>query len=166
MTRNCKTRNLIRRFISKSSEGHAAKTNLYKLPTLVTAYEPIAMMKKLLPLVLLLPLLAGCASTTNLTPTRHARTPDGVYPFEVIFRTSQHSVRHETIKAYVLIDFDSYPMHRVPVVSNRWEAAIPIPAGKKYVNYRYKFDYSYNAIPVPEKDSKLSPVHTLQIVEE
>ncbi|MBI3415992.1 MAG: hypothetical protein HY043_11890 [Verrucomicrobia bacterium] len=125
------------------------------------------MMKKLLPLALLIPLFtSGCASTTNLTPTRHARTPDGLYPFEVVFRTTQHSVRHESIKAYVVIDVDKYPMHQTPIVSNRWEAAIPIPAGRKFVNYRYKFDYNYNAIPVPEKDSKLSPVHTLEIVDE
>lgn len=125
------------------------------------------MMKKLLPLVLLIPLFAsGCASTTNLTPTRHARTPDGLYPFEVIFRTTQHSVRRESIKAYVVIDVDAYPMHRTAVVSNRWEATIPVPAGRKFVNYRYKFDYSYNAIPVPQMDSKLSPVHTLEIVDE
>ena len=125
------------------------------------------MMKKFLPLLGLLPLfVSGCASTTNLTPTRHARKSEGIYPFEVIFRSSQHSIRRESIKAYVMIDVDSYPMQQTLIVSNRWEASISIPAGKKFVYYRYKFDYSYNAIPVPQKDSKLSPVYSLQIVDE
>ena len=125
------------------------------------------MMKKFLPLFLLLPLLvSGCASTTNLTPTRRARKADGIYPFEVIFQSNQHALRRESIKAYVIIDFDSYPMQPTPVVRNRWEANIPIPASKKFVNYRYKFDFSYNAMPAPKKDSKLSPVHTVEIVDE
>ena len=125
------------------------------------------MMKKFLPLLLLAPfLVSGCASTTNLTPTRRARSADGIYPFEVIFQSNQQAIRRESIKAYVLIDFDSYPMQATPIVSNRWEASIPIPAGKKFVHYRYKFDFSYNAIPTPKKDSKLSPVHSFEIVDE
>ena len=124
------------------------------------------MTKRFLPLLLLPCLLAGCTTTiSNLTPTRQARNTTGLYPFEVAWQSSQQSLRKESIKPYVMIGMESYPMQPTPIIKNRWETLVPIPAGKDIVNYRFKFDYEYNAIPVPRQNSKMSPSYQLQILE-
>ena len=124
----------------------------------------MAPMKRLFPLVLLPLLLAGCGTMNNLTPTQQKRSATGLYPFEVEWVSRQQSLRPESIKAYVVIDFDYYPMQLTPMLPHRWETLVPIAADKKNVNFRYKFDYEYNAIPVPANDSTLSPPYQLHIV--
>ena len=118
-----------------------------------------------LPLALLSLFVSGCATVTNLTPSRLPRNPDGLYHFEVAWNSQQRALRKDTIKAYVVIDFDSYPMQPTQIVQNRWETLVPIPANTKYVNYRYKWDFDYDAIPVPQKSSKLSPTYRLEILD-
>jgi len=51
------------------------------------------------------------------------------------------------------------------MLSNRWEALVPVPPDKKILNYSFKFDYLYNAIPEARADSKLSPPYQLEIIE-
>ena len=117
-------------------------------------------------LVFLIPLfLSGCASFTNLTPSKLPRNPNGLYPFEVAWQTKQQSLRRDSIRAYVIMDLESYPMQPTQVVKNRWETLVPIPASKRSISYRYKFDYDYNSIPVPQKDSVLSPSYQLEITD-
>ena len=117
-------------------------------------------------LLLLIPLfLFGCSSITNLTSSKLARNPNGLYPFEVVWQSQQQSLRKESIRAFVIMDFESYPMQPTPVVKNRWETLVPIPAGKRSASYRYKFDYEYNSIPVPQKQSILSPSYQLEITD-
>ncbi len=123
------------------------------------------MMKKYLPLLLAPLLLSGCNSITNLTTSQQRRNPDGLYSFAVVWETQQQSLRKDSIKPRVMIDFEAYPMELAPVLKNRWEVLIPIPADKKYVRYRYKFDYLYNSIPRPVTSSKLSPTYQLEILE-
>lgn len=124
-------------------------------------------MKKLWPVALASLLLAGCTSTTitNLTPSRLPRNANGLYPFQAAWKSNQQSVRPESIKPYVMIGLDSYPMQPTPLVKNRWETLVPIPADKTVVNYRFKFDYDYNSIPVPRPNSKLSTPYQLQVLE-
>jgi hypothetical protein len=120
---------------------------------------------KTLPLLLLTLCFTGCVSITNLTPSRGVRSANGLYPFEVGWESNQQSLRKDSIKAYVILGPNSYPMQPTPVVENRWETLVPIPADKKYVSYRYKFDYEYNSIPTPRPTSKLSPSYQLEIVD-
>lgn len=122
--------------------------------------------KKVLPLFLLTLLLTGCTTTiTNLTPSQANRNANNLYPFEVTLDTTQQSLRKDSIKPYVLIGLESYPMEPTPHLNNRWEALIPIPANKDVISYRYKFDYDYNAIPQKRSGSKLSSPYQLQIVD-
>lgn len=117
-------------------------------------------------LFLLIPLfVSGCSSITNLTPSKLPRNPNGLYPFEVAWQSEQQSLRKESIRAFVIMDFESYPMQPTQVVKNRWETLVPIPAGKRSASYRYKFDYDYNSIPVPQKESMLSPPYQLEITD-
>lgn len=118
---------------------------------------------KLTALVLLPLFLAGCATITNLTPGKQPRNAAGLYPVEVAWQSRQQSLRRETLKPYVVVGREFFPMEPTLLVSNRWETLIPIPAGKSLVNYRFKFDFQYNAIPAPRPDSKLSPSYQLQI---
>jgi hypothetical protein len=124
-------------------------------------------MKKLWPVALVALLLAGCTSTTitNLTPSRLPRNANGLYPFQAAWKSNQQSLRQESIKPYVVIGLDSYPMQPTPLVKNRWETLVPVPADKTVVNYRFKFDYEYNSIPIPRPNSKLSTPYQLQVLE-
>ena len=123
------------------------------------------MFKKLL--LLSLPLvLAGCSSTfTNLTPTRQVRNADNLYPVEVQLNTRQQTMRWHTIKPYVQVGNNLLPMRPTPLMQNRWEGLVPVPADASKVDYRYKFDYEYNAFGPPQADSALSQKYELLVIE-
>jgi len=102
---------------------------------------------------------------TNLTSSRQVRAADGLYHFEVSWESNQHALRHETIKAFVIVGYDSFPMEPTQVVKNRWEATVPIPGEVRYLTYRYKFDFEYSGLGKSKKDSILSPSYELKIVD-
>jgi hypothetical protein len=107
---------------------------------------------------------AGCATTvTNLTPSSQKRTANGLYPFEVMFDTTQQCVRKESVTPSVLIGGEVYPMQKTLGIGNRWETLIPVPGEKEFVSYQYKFNYEYNGIPRRGRSSKLSPPYQVQI---
>lgn len=124
-------------------------------------------LKKFLPLLPLL-LLTACSTPgkfTRLTPTQQPRNPDNMYPVEVVFNSSQQSLRWESIKSYVMVDGQAYPLRRVPLVRNRWEGLVPVPPTKNSVTYRFKFDYLYNSFgKQPQPDVSVSPAYKLTII--
>jgi len=125
-----------------------------------------AVMKKFLGALLLPLLLTGCASTlTNLTPLQQARSTNNLYTVEVALASKQQTLRWNSIKPKVIVGSESYAMRQTPLMTNRWEALIPVPADKNMVNYRYKFDFDYNTFGSPKPDSAVSPEYTLRIVE-
>jgi hypothetical protein len=110
-------------------------------------------------------LLAGCASSiTNLTPSQQHRNANNLYPFSVALDSQQGSLIKDSIKTYVLMDSESFPMDR-SAIPNRWEALVPVPADKKAVRYHYKFDYLYKSIPTSQSSSRLSAPYQLDIVD-
>ena len=127
------------------------------------------MLKKFLPLLPVL-LLAGCAGPgtfTRLTPVQQPRNPDNLYPVEASFDSKQQSLCWDSIHAYVLVNGRALPMRQVPLVKNRWEGVVPVPAGAAGVNYRFKFDYLYNAFgKQPQPNSVTSKVYTLKVMEQ
>ena len=124
------------------------------------------MFKKSLPLLSLSLLLAGCASQlTNLTPQQQVRNDNNLYTVEVAFDSTQQTVRWHSIQPKILVGTLSYDMRPTPIMTNRWEGLIPVPPGTSQVNYRYRFDYEYNRMGKPGRDSALSPEYTLRIVE-
>ena len=125
------------------------------------------MLKKLLPLFLVPLLFAGCQATlTNLTPQTRTRNPDNLYPVEVALSSRQQSLRWDSIKPYVLVNGELYPLRPVPVVQNRWEGLVPVPPAANGVTYRFKFDYLYNNIgTAPKPNSAFSPSYNLKIVD-
>lgn len=123
------------------------------------------MLKKFLPLVLMPLLLAGCSTTfTNLTPLQQPRNSNNLYPVEVALASSQQSLRWDSIRPQIMVGNDFYPMRPTPLMTNRWEGLLPVPAGTETMRYRYKFDYDYNAFGKPKPDSSMSPEYTLRIV--
>ena len=124
-------------------------------------------LKKILPLVLLPLLLVGCGTTAivNLTPSRLPRKDNGQYPFGVEWSSRQQSLIKDSIKAYVIVGLDQFPMQRTPMLTNRWETLVPVATDQEIVTYRYKFDYEYQGFAVREPDSKLSKVYHLFILE-
>ena len=123
------------------------------------------MSKKFLAILPLL-LLTGCATTfTRVTPSMQPRNPDNRYPVEVIFNSSQQSLRWDSIKAYVIVNGVDQPMLPVQMMQNRWEGFVTVPPGANSVNYRFKFDYLYNAFGQPPKpNSAFSPEYKLTVV--
>ncbi len=116
--------------------------------------------------LLLLPLaLAGCTSiqVTNLTPQQLPRDANGLYPFEVAWRSNQRSLAKDSIKPYVVVGSELYPMQPVLVVKNRWETLVPVPASETLLHYHYKFDFDYYSVPIVRSDSKRSRPYMLEI---
>jgi hypothetical protein len=123
--------------------------------------------KIFLPLLPVL-LLAGCATSsfTRVTPLQQPRNPNNLYPVEVIFNSSQQSLRWDSLKPFVLVNGELYPLRPVPVVQNRWEGFVPVPPTASGVIYRFKFEYLYNTFgPEPRSSSDVSPLYNLKIVE-
>jgi hypothetical protein len=122
--------------------------------------------KKFLPLLPIL-LLTGCATSfTRVTPLQQPRNANNLYPVEVIFDSTQQSLRWDSIKPFVLANGELYPLRPVPVVNNRWEGFVPVPPTASSVTYRFKFDYLYNNIGTePKPSSAVSPLYNLKIVE-
>lgn len=120
-------------------------------------------LKRFLPLLLFPCLLAGCTTSaiTNLTPSRLPRKDNGQYQFTVEWNSRQQSLVRDSIKAFVIVGLDQYPMERTPLLTNRWETLVPVPADQEIVTYRYKFDYEYRGFPTHELDSKLSRYYQL-----
>ncbi len=124
------------------------------------------MLKRIAPLCLLPLLLAGCTATfTNLTPTTQTRNPQNIYPVEVALNTHQQTLRWQSIKPEILVGTEAYPMRQTPLMTNRWEGLLPVPANVNLVHYRYKFDFEYNAFGKPKSDSAMSPEYTLRVVD-
>lgn len=124
-------------------------------------------LKTIFPLLLISWVFTGCEMTriTNLTPVRMERSPSGMYPIEAAWETKESTFRPQSLKPQVIVGLQSYPMKPVPVVKNRFEGMIPVPANENLVHYRFKFDYEYNSIPVPRPNSKMSPEYRLEIVD-
>jgi hypothetical protein len=123
-------------------------------------------MKRILPLLLLPLLLAGCKTTlTNLTPLQQTRSTNDLYMVEAALSSRQQTMRWQSIRPQVLVGKEAFPMRPTPLMTNRFEALIPVPATKNTVNYRYKFDFDYNSFGQPKTDSALSQDYTLRILE-
>src|SRR5262249_22824022 len=121
------------------------------------------MLKKFLPLVLAPLLLAGCTATfTNLTPQQQTRNANNLYPVEVAMTTRQQSLRWDTIRPHIVVGNESYPMRPTPLMTNRWEGLVPVPASENLVHYRYRFEFDYNTFGTPKGDSAVSPEYTLK----
>ena len=116
--------------------------------------------------LLLLPLVfTGCTSViTNLTPRQHTRNADGLYHFEMQWDTRQQSIIEDTLKPFVMIGTEFFPMEPVPVVANRWETFVPVAADQKLVHYQFKVNYQYYAIPERTEGSRLSQHYSLEII--
>jgi hypothetical protein len=124
------------------------------------------MVKKLLPLLLATLVLAGCQATfTNLTPQHQVRNANNLYPVEVALATRQQTLRWDTIHPQIMVGTEFYPMKPTPLMTNRWEGLVPVPAGANMVRYRYKFDYSYATMGMPRSDSALSPEYRLKVLD-
>jgi hypothetical protein len=110
-------------------------------------------------------LLVGCAtsSITNLTTSQQPRNAAGLYPVEAVWNSSQQSVVRESIKPYVVIGLEAHPMRPTPLLKDRWEAQVPVPADKDHLFYQFKFDYEYKGMPARRSDSLLSREYRLDI---
>ena len=117
-------------------------------------------------LPLLLVLLPGCAAKfTNLTPQRLPRSAAGTYPFEVAMTSQETALKWETIQPTVRIGQEFYPMQPTPLVTNRWEAMIPLPPETEIVHYSYQFIFTKQDFGKTIKDSAWSGRYYLQITD-
>jgi hypothetical protein len=122
------------------------------------------MNKKIFGLLLLPALLAGCSSITNLTASSCQRDPSGFYRVEAAWSSDRQSIRAESFKAVVVVETNTYPLRPVPLVQDRWEGFIPVPADQNLIHYYYKFDFLINSVSQPQADSLMSPEYSLRIV--
>ena len=110
--------------------------------------------------------LTGCAPTlTNLTPTSHVRNASGIYNFEVMWSSRDATIRKDSMRPFVVVGTEKYPMKPSPMLPNRWEAAVPLSPTKEFINYRYKFDFLQNSIGEPQGNSRLSAPYQLRVTD-
>jgi hypothetical protein len=117
-------------------------------------------------LVLLVVWLTSCTTPTitNLTPSRLPRKENGQYQFAVEWTSRQQSLIKDSMKAYVIVGGERHTMERTPMLTNRWEALVPVPADQDVLTYRYRFDYDYRGIPDRRSNSKESRYYQLFIL--
>jgi hypothetical protein len=139
---------------------------LYK--TMIFRHVSVMNLKNFLPLLPVL-LLVGCSTTatfTRMTPTQQPRNADNLYPVEVAFDSSEQALRWDSLRPFVLVQGQAFPLRQVPLVKNRWEGLVPVPPGANTVSYRFKFDYLYNTFGSnPKPNSVSSKVYTLKVVD-
>lgn len=118
-------------------------------------------------LVGLILLLAGCTSSqiSNMSPKVVRRNADGLYPIEARWDSNQQALRPDSMTPYVIVNTEFYPMQRTALTTNRWETLVPVPAGQRFLNYRFKFDYLYNGFGERRANSRLSPTYQLEIAD-
>jgi len=110
--------------------------------------------------------LAGCSTTiTNLTPSQQVRNPSGLYPISAAWHSPQQSIVKDSIKAYVIVGLEAYPMQLTPLTKNRWETLVPVSANKNILNYQFKYDFVYLSMPERKGNSMLSQPFQLRIVD-
>ena len=125
------------------------------------------MFKRILPFLFVPMLMGGCAATfTNLTPKQQVRNANNLYQVEVAMNSRQQTLRWDTIKPQIVVGEEMYPMRPTPLITNRWEGAIPVPSDVNVVHYRYKFDFRANAFGPAQSDSATSGEYTLRIVDQ
>ncbi len=113
-------------------------------------------------------LAAGCTSRmSNLTPTASPRETSGLYHFETEWTSTQRTrnLRQSDIRAFVVIDETVHPMERIPDMTNRWEADVPLPVGKNPVFYHFKWEYVTAGFGANLPNSTRSEVYRLEVVE-
>jgi len=111
-------------------------------------------------------LATGCLSTriTNLTPRQVVRPADGLVSFEARWDSNQRAIREDRFRPYVVVG-RKVPMQRTLLTSNRWEALVPVPPDRRFVNYHFKFDYEIQGFGKRHPDSRLSAGYLLEILE-
>jgi hypothetical protein len=112
--------------------------------------------------------LTGCGTTntvTLLSPRTQTRNSEGLYPVEIEFRSNMQALKKETLKPYLQLGEDNFPMRRTPRMDHRWETLLPVPASTNLATYRVKVDFEYNAIPAPKSNSVLAGPYQLSIKE-
>jgi hypothetical protein len=124
------------------------------------------MLKKLLPVLCLPLLLAGCATpfvVTNLTPLQQIRTTNNLYTVEAAVSSDQQTLRWDSIRPQIVVGTETYKMHPTKLMNNRWEGVLPVAPGTSVVKYHYRFDFDYNSWGAHRSDSQISPEYTLRI---
>jgi len=110
----------------------------------------------------------GCTSrVTNLTPSALPRESSGLYHFEAEWKSTQRSLnlRAGDIHGYVVVGEKFHPLERVPLMTNRWEADVPLPAGKNPVFYRFKWDYGTAGFGRVNTNSTRSREYRLELLD-
>ncbi len=126
------------------------------------------MLKKFLPFLCLPLLLAGCSTPlviTNLSTLTPLRSTNNLYTVEVAVTSAQQTLRWQSIRPQIMVGKQTYPMLPTQRMGDRWEGQVPVPAGTKSLNYRYRFDFQYNSWGPPKDDSVISKEYTLRVLE-
>jgi len=112
-------------------------------------------------------MLFGCATSqfTRLTPLQQSRNQSNLYPVEVQFNSNDQSIHRDSVKGYVEVNGQLYPLHPEPLVQNRWEGYVPMAQANSEVEFKFKFTYLYNAFgsPQPKSGSANSPTYKLKV---
>jgi hypothetical protein len=92
------------------------------------------------------------------------RAASNLYPVEVMFNSTDQSLRRDSVKGYVEVNGQLYALQPEPLVQNRWEGFMPATPGNNEIEFRFKFTYLYNAMgSQPKSGSATSPTYKLRV---
>ncbi len=88
-------------------------------------------------------LLTGCELTiTNLTPESVPANPSQIYTLTVRVHPDTKNVLTDSIQPRVIIDGQSFNLHKSPSSVDLWEFEYQLPAGRTVANYYFIIDYA------------------------
>ncbi len=111
---------------------------------------------------------SGCTShVTNFTPTALPREASGLYHFEAEWTSTQRTreLRADTIRGWVVLDHQFYPMEPVSRLKDRWESEVPIPASVNAVYYYFKWDYQTAGFGHNNPNSTRSKLYRVEVAD-
>lgn len=112
---------------------------------------------------LMLLLLTGCDLTvTNLTPDTVPANPSQIYTLTLRVTTDSNNVVSGSVQPRIIIDGQSFNLHKSPATVDLWEFEYQLPAGRMTATYYFIVDYAVkgsNGDLPRERNTELQTLH-------
>ena len=91
-------------------------------------------------------LFSGCGVTiTNLTPSKLNENPSSIYTFSTALKLPGTNIVEDSLKATLVINQQSFPMHRRSAESMIFSYDFPLPANQVEARFYYEFEYKFRS---------------------
>ncbi len=111
-------------------------------------------------------LLAGCdLRITNLTPETVNENPSGHYDISVLIEPSGSKVVEDSIRAYIVIDGQIFPMSPSPTTPNVFKYEYRLPPNRREARYYFQVDYQLEKNQVTTERQEITDVQQMRLTD-